>query len=310
MHAGFPQMLRVFSGLLFLACIVWLRDDKAQAATFNQPPPASLSLTSAPGGMRVVYTGSTNFKYQVHVSSNLTAWSLLASNVATNGATVIIDTLSTNRPMRFYKASSLVTPFFYQGTFSGSERGAFILLARTNASVVFMAVTTNRNRGEYATNVVVAGDDSACGTFIVGAPGCYQFTTSNTLTGRFTNSSSATGTLTGVQKANLGSYSGYAGLYSGNVLAPHPGPARILLCPDGSYAFYRTDQSTGTKDGGVAVDRLPAVGPATVDVYLSNSGIMHVQGEFNKFTKVFNLQIHELDNTLSIASLTFSEPVF
>ena len=303
-------MFRNLSGLLLIAFAVWSLPDQTQAATFNVPAAASLSLTSAPGGMRVVYQGATNFKYQVHVSSNLTTWSLLASKVATNRATAIIDAPSTNRPMRFYKASSLVTPFFYQGTFSGSERGAFILLARTNASVVFMAVTTNRNRGEYVTNVVVAGDSSACGTFIVGAPGCYQFTVSNTITGRFTNGSSAIGTLSGVQKANLGNYSGYAGLYSGNVLAPHNGPARILLCPDGSYAFYRTDNSTGRKDGGVAVGALPAEGPATVDVWLSDFSPIHVQGSFNKASKVFNLQIHEPDNTISLATLTFTEPVF
>ncbi len=278
------------------------------AATFNVPPPASLSLTSAPGGMRVVYQGATNFKYQVQVSSNLNTWSQLASNVAVNRATAIVDVQSTNRPMRFYKASSQVTPFFYKGTFSGAESGSFILLARTNNTTVFLGNNPGRLRGEYSTNLVVGGDDSAGGTFLVNAPGCLQFTASNTITGRFTNSASATGTLAGGQRANVGSFSGYAGIYTGTVSAPHTGPARILLCPDGSFAFYRTDPNFGTKDGGLGT--LPPAGPATLDVYLSGSGIMHVAGSLNKVTKVFNLTVHELDNLISIATLTFTEPVF
>jgi len=289
---------------LFLAA-AWLR-----AATFNVPAPASLSLTSAPGGMRVVYKGATNFKYQVQVSSNLTAWSLLASNVATEPTTVIIDAPSTNRPMRFYKANSLVTPFFYQGTFSGSESGSFILLARTNNTTVFMGVNTTaaHRRGEYATSVVVAGDNSACGTFIVGAPGCCQFTASSSITGSFTNGASAPGTLAGVQKPNLGIYSGYAGLYSGPVsLSAHTGTARILLCPDGSLAFFRNDTLLVRNDGGVGV--LPVDG--TVDVDLNGSiAYPHVLGSFSRPNRRFNLTIHEADNTTSIATLNFTEPVF
>lgn len=295
-------VLVVSAGLWNLPC--------AQAAVFNVPPPASLSLTSAPGGMRVVLRGATNFKFLVYVSTNLNlsnGWSLLSSNVAVSQVVAVVDSPSTNRPLRMYKASSLVTPFFYQGTFGGTEAGSFILLARTNNTAAFMAYnsTAAHRRGEFVNSLAIDGDDVAYGSFIAGTTGALQFTATNTLAGRFTNSSSgATGTVTAVQRANAGIHSGSAGLYAGPMVG-HSGTARILLCPDGGMAFFRNDINTGKNDGGVGA--LPING--VVDVYLSGSVVMHVAGSFNPALKRFTVTIHELDGTISTSTLTFSEPI-
>jgi hypothetical protein len=291
-----------------------LLPGETRAATFNVPAPASLSVTSSPSGKRVIYQGATNFKYRVMVSSNLNSiWSLLSSNVSTTPTISIVDSASTNRPMRLYKANSLVTPFFYKGTFSGagggggSSSGSFIVLARTNNTTVFMANNPGQLRGEYSTNLVVTqADDSAYGSFILGTTGRLQFA-SNMIWGQFTNNSTGTtGTLSGLQSANVGDFSGYAGIYFASTITGHGGTARILLCPDGSFAFYRTDTITGINDG--AFDVLNVTG--STDIYLSGSGFKHVLGQFDWINKRFTVNIHELDNSQSFATLNFTEPVF
>jgi hypothetical protein len=278
------------------------------AATFNVPAPASLSLTSAPGGMRIIYRGATNFLYSIHATSNLVNWATLSSGVATNRVMTFTDSQSTNRPARFYRAVSMPTPLMYQGTFSGSETGAFVLLARTNNTTVFMGVnlTPAHRRGEYIDSMVAQDDGSACGAFIAGAPGCLLLTLSNSISGKFTNSSQATGTVSGIQRANVGSYSGLGGIYSGTVSAPHSGNAKILLSPDGSFAFYRQDSATGKNSG--AVSFLPPNG--IVDAYLDGSVVLHVQGSYNRVNRRFSLTIHELDGLISTVTLNLSEPMF
>ena len=67
-------------------------------ASFNVPPPASLSVTSAPTGARVTYRGATNFQYLVQASTNWLNWSLLASNIATNQAITFTDTQARRCP--------------------------------------------------------------------------------------------------------------------------------------------------------------------------------------------------------------------
>ena len=280
------------------------------AATFNVPKPASLSATSTAGGMRLTYRGATNFQYQILVSSNLQSWTILSSNVAVSQALTNLDTQATNKPMRFYKAASLRTPFFYQGTYSGTASGGsggYILFARTNGSLTFLGVSPGNGfkRGEYANSLVVGSNDLTCGTYVSGAPGCLQFA-SNTLTGKFTNAP-FTGTLTGIQKANLGLFNGAAGRYTGPVTDGHTGSATLLLCPDGAFAFYRTDNDTGKNDGGVSsmnTDR-------TVDVYLSGSTALHLTGSFNTQTRTFSLLIHEEAGApLSLITMTLAEPLF
>jgi hypothetical protein len=289
--------------LWFGAASLWCA-NALSAAAFNIPTPATLSLRATQGGMRITYRGATNFPYSVHTSSNLQSWSVFTNSVALTTNLIFFDPV-TNRPARFYKASSFQSPFFYRGTNSGAENGAFILLVRTNNSTVFMGVnlTTGHKRGEYTTALTVDTNGLTCGTYILGAPGCLSLTLSNTITGKFTNAStSATGTVTGTQRANVGPYNGYAGIYSGNV-SGHDGPALLLLCPDGSMAIYRTD---GNRNDG-AVSMMNPQGDI-VDAYLNGSVILHVTGTFQRATRTFNLIIHETDGTVSSLSMALSEP--
>jgi hypothetical protein len=281
----------------------------SSAATFNVPPPASLSITSGPGGIRITCRSATNFQLLLEGCSDWSAWSLVASNVATNQTMTFFDPQAANRPMRFYRAASLTTPFLYQGTFSGTEQGGFILLARTNATAVFIGLntTTGHRRGEYAGSLIVSSNDMACGTFIAGVPGCLTLTPSNTLSGRFTNTvSRQTGTVTGGQKANVGIFSGAAGVYTGTVPAPHSGNAKLLLCPDGSFAFYRTDSYTGKNDGAVSSMTTASI----VDAYFNGSTLVHLLGSFNRTARTFSLTIHEADELPSPFTMTLNEPLF
>src|SRR5258705_4969753 len=142
------MMKRFAQWLWFGAASLWCV-NALTAATFNIPTPATLSLKATQGGMRVTYRGATNFQYLLQTSSNLQSWSLLSSNVATSTNMTFLDS-QTNRPARFYKATSLPTPFVYKGTNFGSENGASILLVRAKYETVVMGVTLTmgHNDGE------------------------------------------------------------------------------------------------------------------------------------------------------------------
>jgi hypothetical protein len=298
--------------LLYSAVVVMIISGVvSHGASFNVPPAASLSLTSAPGGVKIVYRGATNFQFLIQSCTNWEGWTLLASNVVTNSTMTFVDTQSTNRRARFYRAVSLRTPFLYRGTFSGSEQGSFILLARTNNSTVFMGVntTSTHRRGEYATALAIDSNNVACGNYIANVSGCLRLITSNTVTGTFTNSASQTGTLSGIQKANVGLFAGGAGLYTGTISDLHSGTARILLCPDGTYAFYRTDSYTGKNDGAVTNMTLLA-NNGVVDTYLNGATQVHLTGSFDRQTRVFSLVIHEVDEFVTSFTLTLSELLF
>ena len=283
------------------------------AAMFNISSPASLSISQAPGGVRLTQRGPTNFQYLIQATTNWQNWSLVASNVTTSPTLNVIDP-TTNRTMRFYRTATLPTPFFYGGSVfnsAGQAKGAFILMARTNNTAAFMGLgfntVTGAKRGDYADGLMVGSNNAACGTYILGAPGCLQLNTSNTVTGRFTNSSSQqTGSVSGGQKANVGIFAGAAGLYTGAVTDGHTGTARMLLCPDGSFAFYRTDSYTGKKDGNVS----SMTSAGVVDVYLSGSTVLHLTGSFSHPDRLFTLIIHEEDGLISFVNLTLTEPFF
>jgi len=152
------------------------------------------------------------------------------------------------------RAGSLVNAVFLSGHVQGgSERGAFILLARrTNASIVFIAVTTNRNRGELRHQCCGGlGIDSACGTFIVGAPGCYQFTTSNTLTGRFNTIVPARRNSCWRAKRPILAATAVTPGFIPLQLRVRTAALRASCCaPMVPLLFIATDPNFGTKDGG------------------------------------------------------------
>jgi len=255
--------------------------------------------------MKITYRGATNFQFLLQSCSNLPNWSLLASNVATNQTMTFIDSPLTNSPRRFYRAVSLPTPFLYQGTFSGIDLGSFILFARTNGAVTFAGLNTTSHRGEYAT-LTVASNSVGCGTFIAGVPGCLALN-SNAVSGSFTNTTShQTGTVTGLQKSNTGLFNGAAGLYAGTISDVHSGVAKILLCPDGSLAFYRTDSYTGKNDG--AITSMTSMN--LVDSYLNGSTLVHMTGSFDRPSRTFSLVIQEADEFVTTFSLALSESLF
>jgi hypothetical protein len=134
---------------LSLAALVLGMPDTLPAATYNVPNPASLSLTSMVGGARMTYRGATNFRFLVQSSTDWTSWSLVASNVATNRTMAVRDNSAGSFPERYYRAVTLKTSLFYQGTFSGGEAGNFVLFARTNNQVTFLGVNTTRARAEF-----------------------------------------------------------------------------------------------------------------------------------------------------------------
>jgi hypothetical protein len=277
-------------------------------ATFNVPPPAALSIALGASGAKITYRGATNFQFLLEVSSDLTGWSLLASNVATNAVMTFLDAPAMDQRARYYQAVSLKTPFLYQGTFSGGQRGGFLLLARTNNRATFFAVNTTSAtwRGEYTNGLALAEDGAACGSYLASAPGCLSLTPTNTILGRFTNSAQVVGTLTGVQKANSGVFSGAAGLYSGPILGSYPGSAKVLLCPDGTLAFYRSGSSSPPLEGQVSSMKIDGI----VDFYLQTGLYPHITGQFAAAARTFSLTIHEKGGLVSTVNLTLNEPLF
>jgi hypothetical protein len=291
---------------LSLAALVLGMPDTLPAATYNVPNPASLSLTSMVGGARLTYRGATNFRFLVQSSTDWTSWSLVASNVATNRTMAVRDNSAGSFPERYYRAVTLKTSLFYQGTFSGGEAGNFVLFARTNNQVTFLGVNTTRARAEFLTPLTVNTNGTGCGTYIAGAPGCVSLTATSTVSGRFTNAASQAGTLTGGQKANYGIFSQYAGYYTGTFSGFCPGTARALFCPDGTLAIYFVDSNTQRTDGQVAV----ILANNLLDFYLV-SGAGHVLGTFAPSTRTFSGTIHENPGCSPLTfSLTRSEPLF
>jgi hypothetical protein len=137
-------------------------------------------------------------------------------------------------------------------------------------------------------------------------PGCLLLET-NRVAGKYTNAiSRATGTLIGTQKANTGIFSGAGGLYSGSLVGPYPGTVKILLCPDGSYAYYKSSSATPPTEGWVS--SLAATG--IVDFYPLGGLYPHVQGDFTRASRSFTLLIHEFDSQISTATLTLINPLF
>jgi hypothetical protein len=301
-------MKRVGPSLFPCAAVYLAAINVLAGATFNLPPPASLSIKPEASGARITYRGATNFQFLVEVSSDLLGWSLLASNVATNAAMTFVDAPATGQRARYYQAVSLKTPLLYQGTFSGGQRGGFLLLARTNNRATFFAVNTTSSswRGEYTNGLALAEDGSACGSYLASAPGCLLLTPTNTISGKFTNSTQVAGTLSGVQKPNNGIFSGAAGLYSGPIVGSYPGSAKMLLCPDGTLAFYRSGSSSPPLEGQVSSMK----GDGIVDFYLQTGLYPHITGQFATAARTFTLTIHEKNGLVSTVNLTLSEPLF
>ena len=73
------SMKRVGPSLFPCAAVYLAAINALPAATFNLPPPASLSIKPEASGARITYRGATNFQFLVEVSSDLLGWSLLAS---------------------------------------------------------------------------------------------------------------------------------------------------------------------------------------------------------------------------------------
>src|SRR5690242_7421721 len=99
-----PAVARACATVLLLASVAF-------AADLNLPSPPSISLAHGSNTTTVTYRGQTNFQFILYASSNSTAWAGLLTNFCTNPQMTFSES---NRPIRFYKASSLKTPLIYQ----------------------------------------------------------------------------------------------------------------------------------------------------------------------------------------------------
>jgi hypothetical protein len=200
--------------------------------------------------VRINYEGQTNFQYIIRFSTNLPIWFNIITNIAMNGtATFFVDNAATNSPQRFYSAAALRSPMFYYGTTSGNETGAFILFVRTNNIGTLFALNNSRNIGERTQNMQFDANGNYSGPLYSHAS-CSLSLSNNILAGRYTNTASLTGTITGTNRFTYGFFRNVAGLYSGafpggGVCA---GTIQALLSADGLLVFYVVDSSGSYTD--------------------------------------------------------------
>src|SRR5437899_6539827 len=123
------RRLRIPAVVRACAAAGLLLSTGAFSADFNLPSAPSLALTRGSNTTSVTYRGQTNFQFILYASSNSTSWTGLVTNLCTNSQMAFSET---NRPIRFYKATSLKTPLIFTCTNDGPQNAAFAIFARTN----------------------------------------------------------------------------------------------------------------------------------------------------------------------------------
>jgi hypothetical protein len=221
-------------------------------ASFNTPAEPRISLVrSDTGVVQVNYEGQTNFQYIIRASTNLPVWFNLATNIATNAATSFItDNAATNSSQRFYSAAALKSPMFYYGTTAGGEACIFILYVRTNNLGTLFALNNTRNIGERVQNMQFDANGNYSGPLYSHAS-CALSLSNNILAGRYTNTASLTGSITGTNRNNYGFFRTAAGLYSGTFGAGTScagSTIQGLLSADGFLVFYITNAAGSYTD--------------------------------------------------------------
>jgi len=218
----------------------------AFSADFNLPSAPSLSLTRGGATSIVTYHGQTNFQFILYASSNSTSWNGLLTNLCTSPQMTFSET---NRPIRFYKATSLKTPLIYQCSFSGADSGSFMLFARTNDSLALVGYSTSGTHGEFADPLPVGTNNLYAGNFLASRTGTLILT-SNSVSGTVTNGPAQSARINGILKPNVGPFQASAGLYSGTYSDACFGTLKAILAADGTFILFVSD-NTGVTDGGL-----------------------------------------------------------
>jgi hypothetical protein len=274
---------------------------RAHPADFNLPLAPSLSLTPGSNFTSITYRGQTNFQFTLYGSSNATTWSALTTNLCVSPQMTFLET---NRPARFYKATSLKTPLIYQCNFAGTDNGAFALFARTNDTVSLIGYN-NSLHGEFSDALPVGINNQFFGNLLAGRTGVLTFTPSR-VSGSVTNGATRTATINGILKSDVGPYQNVAGHYTGNLVAASCAASlHVIVIADGTIFLFVAFGAT--TDGGVAAITSNSFSVATprgahYNGTISVSGTPSISGNF----------IHGCDDNTGFGNFTMtrSEKVF
>lgn len=70
------------------------------------PPSLAIVRTSSPGGLQLLFMGQAGLRYAIDASTNLHSWLPLVTNTVVGGQFSFSDSVSSNVPVRFYRARS------------------------------------------------------------------------------------------------------------------------------------------------------------------------------------------------------------
>jgi hypothetical protein len=227
--------------------------------------------------------------------------------MATNTASSFVtDNAATNSPQRFYSAAALKSPMFYYGTTSGSEAGIFILFVRTNNIGTLFALNNTRNIGERVQNMPFDANGNYSGPLYSHAS-CALSLSNNILSGRYTNSASLAGTITGTNRFNYGQTRNVAGLYSGVFGAGTScagSTIQGLLSADGFLVFYIANGDSSYTDGWTGQVAPTTGGFGTTS---GTAATIHISGTVNLFSaNMVGSYVHACPDRAGAGSLSLS----
>ena len=291
------------AGAVLLFC------SAAFSADFNLPSAPLLSLTRGSNNTTVTYRGQTNFQFILYASSNSTSWIGLVTNLCTNAQMTVSET---NRPTRFYKATSFKTPLIFTCTNEGPQNGAFAIFARTNDTFALVGYTASSavvtGRGEFSNSLSIGNDNTFTGTVLAGRAGILQFT-SNRISGTVTNGgTSANGRVSGNLTPDVGQLQAASGFYSGSFSGSCIGTLKAIVTADGTIFLFINDNIAGP-DGGSA----PILSNFSFTVVGVRGVGPHFTGTVNPVTKSISGQyIHGQCDGIGVGTFTMTrqEKVF
>jgi len=166
-------------------------------------------------------------------------------------------------------ATSGTASGIYMGKFTGEPPGGDfgVLLGANNVAYLLGCNTTPDGGGVFSSGFSVSN-----GTFnmltLMGVKASGTFTSSNSVSGNYTNPLSQTGSFMGVRKNDTGIHAADVGYYAGvftNITEDTFGSAHALVAADGSIIFYWIDSSgeggaSGTFDAGNTISTTMASG--------------------------------------------------
>jgi hypothetical protein len=243
---SFKVRLALITGFLLLAVA------DSFPADFNLPAAPLISLARGSNNTSVTYRGQTNCIYAIYGSTNAINWSGLTTNLCTNAVMTFSET---NRPTRFYKATSFQTPLIYTCTNSGPDYGAFALFVRTNDTFALIGYTAlvpgSTGGGEFSSSLSIGTNNRFSGNLLAGRPAAVNFAF-NRITGTITNAApKPVGNISGFLNTSAGPLQNAAGFYSGTFNGSCSGTLKAIVTADRTITMY-IDDTVGGNDGGVA----------------------------------------------------------